>query len=214
MNEVNNTLFLNGKLLEMPVFDHETPSERFYTAKMAVTRLSGTEDILPVTISETILKSTKLEAGSPICFEGQIRTYNKVIDGASRLVVTCFVLSLRDPETLENPNHVELYGTICKPPQYRVTPYGREITDLLIAVNMPHGRSAYIPCIAWGFTARKNAHLAVGEKISVYGRLQSRNYEKTMPDGSVITRTTYEVSVIRASKTPTYSIYEEVRSCV
>ena len=215
MNEGNNILFLNGKLLETPMYHHSMVNERFYTAMMSVSRLSGQDDILPVTIPEIIVKSQRLEAGMHICFDGQIRTYNKcTTDGTSHLVLTCFVLNIRDPETNENPNQVELHGTVCKPPKYRVTPFGREITDMIVAVNMPHGKSAYVPCITWGFTARKSAHLRVGDKVSIAGRLQSRNYDKPMIDGTLQTRTAYEVSVMRLSKALPDYLYEEVSGCV
>lgn len=214
MNEGNNILFLNGKLLNTPVYHHSMVNDRFYTAMISVPRLSGKDDILPVTIPEVIVKSGRLEAGMHICFDGQIRTYNKVVDGTNRLLLTCFVLSLHDPNTSENPNHVELYGTICKKPKYRVTPFGREITDMIIAVNMPHGKSAYIPCIAWGFTARKSTRLQIGDKVSVCGRLQSREYDKPMADGSLQTRTAYELSIMRLTKALENPFYEEVYGCV
>lgn len=214
MNEGNNILFLNGKLLNTPVYHHSMVNDRFYTATISVPRLSGKDDILPVTIPEVIVKSGRLEAGMHICFDGQIRTYNKVVDGTNRLLLTCFVLSLHAPNTSENPNHVELFGTICKKPKYRVTPFGREITDMIIAVNMPHGKSAYIPCIAWGFTARKSTRLQIGDKVSIAGRLQSRNYDKPMIDGTLQTRTAYEVSVMRLSKALPDYLCEEVHGCV
>ena len=214
MNEGNNILFLNGKLLDTPVYHHSMVNDRFYTAMISVPRLSGKDDILPVTIPEVIVKSGRLEAGMHICFDGQIRTYNKVVDGVNRLLLTCFVLSLHDPSTYENPNHVELHGTICKEPKYRVTPFGREITDMMIAVNMAYGKSAYVPCITWGFTARKSAHLQVGDKVSITGRLQSRNYDKPMIDGTLQTRTAYEVSVMRFCQVPSNNLFGEVSSCV
>ena len=160
-------------------------------------RLSGAEDLLPVTLSERLMEGTKLEIGAPLSIEGQLRSYNKGIDGQGRLLITGFAQRLLDPDTEENPNQVHLTGALCKPPSYRTTPFGREIADLMLAVNRAYGKSDYIPCITWGRTARFASHLKVGDKVTLLGRFQSREYQKQLADGSVISKTAYEVSVGR-----------------
>ena len=129
--------------------------------------------------------------------DGQLRSYNKVIEGAGRLLITGFAQHLVDPDSDENPNQVQLTGALCKLPSYRTTPFGREIADLMLAVNRAYGKSDYIPCITWGRTARFASHLKVGDKVTLLGRFQSRAYQKQLPDGTVIGKTAYEVSVGR-----------------
>ena len=131
--------------------------------------------------------------------EGQLRSYNKVIEGAGRLLITGFAQRLLPPDDEENPNQVQLTGALCKLPSYRTTPFGREIADLMLAVNRAYGKSDYIPCITWGRTARFASHLKVGDRIQLLGRFQSRAYQKQLADGSVISKMAYEVSVGRLS---------------
>jgi len=163
-----------------------------------VPRLSGAEDFLPITLSERLLMDSPITNGSHLCLEGQLRSYNKVIEGSGRLLITAFAQKLIDCETDdENPNRVQLTGALCKPPSYRTTPFGREIADLMLAVNRSYGKSDYIPCIAWGRTARFASGLNVGDRVQLQGRFQSRVYQKQLPDGTVQERTAYEVSVSR-----------------
>lgn len=197
MEENGNYLRLNGILTDNPVYGHEVFGEKFYYATLSVPRLSGAEDLLPVTLSERLMEGTKLEIGAPLSIEGQLRSYNKVIDGQGRLLITGFAQRLLDPESDENPNQVQLTGALCKLPSYRTTPFGREIADLMLAVNRAYGKSDYIPCITWGRTARFASHLKVGDKVTLLGRFQSREYQKQLADGSVISKTAYEVSVGR-----------------
>ncbi len=199
MEETGNYLHLSGILTENPVYGHEVFGEKFYYATLSVPRLSGAEDLLPVTISERLMEGIRLEVGSPLRFEGQLRSYNKVIEGAGRLLITGFAQRLLDPDTDENPNQVQLTGALCKPPSYRTTPFGREIADLMLAVNRAYGKSDYIPCITWGRTARFASHLKVGDKVTLLGRFQSRAYQKQLADGTVLNKTAYEVSVGRLS---------------
>ena len=145
------------------------------------------------------MEGTKLDIGSPLCFEGQLRSYNKLVEGSGRLLITGFAQRLLDPDCEENPNQVQLTGALCKPPSYRTTPFGREIADLMLAVNRAYGKSDYIPCITWGRTARFASHLKVGDKVTLLGRFQSRAYQKQLADGSVLNKTAYEVSVGRLS---------------
>lgn len=197
MEETGNYLHLSGILTEAPSYGHEVFGEKFYYATLSVPRLSGAEDLLPITLSERLMEGVNLEVGAPLCLEGQLRSYNKVVEGAGRLLITGFAQRLLDPDTEENPNQVHLTGALCKLPSYRTTPFGREIADLMLAVNRAYGKSDYIPCITWGRTARFASHLKVGDKVTLLGRFQSRAYQKQLADGTVIGKTAYEVSVSR-----------------
>lgn len=197
MEETGNYLRLSGTLNDTPTFGHEVFGEKFYYATLSVPRLSGTEDLLPITLSERLIDGAELCEGSPLSIEGQLRSYNKVIEGAGRLLITGFAQRLMPLDDGENPNQVQLVGALCKLPSYRTTPFGREIADLMLAVNRAYGKSDYIPCITWGRTARFASHLKVGDKVQLMGRFQSRAYQKQLPDGTVIGKMAYEVSVGR-----------------
>lgn len=197
MEETGNLLRLGGTLATHPVYGHEVFAEQFYYSTLSVPRLSGAEDLLPITISERLMENKTLEPGTPMALEGQLRSYNKVVEGAGRLLITGFVQRLLNPEELQNPNQVQLYGALCKAPSYRTTPFGREICDLMLAVNRAYGKSDYIPCITWGRTARFASHLQVGDHVQVQGRFQSRAYQKQLADGTILNKTAYEVSVGR-----------------
>ena len=162
-----NRLFLNGVLIETPTFSHEVFGKKYYVSVIEVKRLSGATDALPITLPEQLMEGVKLDVGSPLCLEGQLHSYNKVIEGAGRLMITGFAQRLLDPDTEENPNQVQLTGALCKLPSYRTTPFGREIADLMLAVNRAYGKSDYIPCITWGRTARFASHLKVDRKSVV-----------------------------------------------
>ena len=198
METENNVLKLCGVIETAPVVDHEVFGEQFYRMELKVPRLSGTYDLLPVTVSERLMEG-EVAPGMQIGISGQLRSYNKVIGGSGRLLLTAFAQQLEAPDETQNPNTVQLVGAICKPPSFRTTPFGREIADLMLAVNRSFGKSDYIPCIAWGRTARYAATLQVGDKLRIQGRFQSREYQKQMPDGAVINRIAYEVSVSRLS---------------
>ena len=191
----NNKVYILGEVLSKAVFSHEVYGEGFYEMNVSVKRLSGQSDILPVTISERLMESKKLEIGSKICAIGQFRSYNKLVDGKSRLMLTVFVRELCDEEYPQNPNTIALSGYICKPPVYRTTPFSREIADLLLAVNRPYGKSDYIPCICWGRNARFASSFEVGEHVQVLGRIQSREYVKKLTETETEKRIAYEVSV-------------------
>lgn len=199
MEETGNYLHLCGTVSTAPTYGHEVFGEKFYYATLSVPRLSGAEDLLPITLSERLIDGMTLEIGTPLAFEGQLRSYNKVIEGAGRLLITGFAQRLTAIDCAENPNQVQLTGALCKPPSYRTTPFGREIADLMLAVNRAYGKSDYIPCITWGRTARFASHLSVGDKVQLIGRFQSRAYQKQLADGSVIDKMAYEVSVARLS---------------
>ena len=196
MDSENNQLTLCGVIETAPELDHEVFGEHFYRMDLKVPRLSGANDLLPVTVSERLMNS-QVTPGVRIAVQGQLRSYNKVLAGAGRLLLTAFAQRLLAPDDSENPNMIHLIGAICKPPAFRTTPFGREIADLMLAVNRAFGKSDYIPCIAWGRTARYAAGLSVGDKLEVQGRFQSREYQKQMPDGAVINRMAYEVSISR-----------------
>lgn len=192
-----NAMSLLGTIAKMPVYSHDVMGEGFYQLMLSVPRLSGICDTLPVTASERVLATLNLAPEFALRITGQVRSYNKIIEGVGRLLVTAFAQQLSVPSQDENPNLVMLTGALCKPPAYRTTPFGREIADLMLAVNRPFGKSDYIPCIAWGRNARFAARLAVGERIAVQGRLQSRPYQKQLPNGAVLEKVAYEVSVGR-----------------
>lgn len=197
MEETTNIIHLRGHICESLQFGHELFGEQFYVTTLRVPRLSGAEDFLPITLSERLLMDAPITTGNEICIEGQLRSYNKVVEGAGRLLITAFAQRLADLTDEENPNRVQLTGALCKPPSYRTTPFGREIADLMIAVNRSYGKSDYIPCITWGRTARYAANLKIGDKVQLVGRFQSRNYQKQMPDGTTLNKIAYEVSVSR-----------------
>ena len=199
MDIQQNQLCLCGVIETEPVPDHEVFGEKFYRMDLKVPRLSGTNDVLPVTISERLM-DTQIAPGVHICITGQLRSYNKVMGGSGRLLLTAFAQRLLSPEEAENPNVVYLTGALCKPPSFRTTPFGREIADLMLAVNRSFGKSDYIPCIAWGRTAHYAASLHVGDKLQVQGRFQSRDYQKQLPDGTTVSRTALEVSLSRLTK--------------
>lgn len=198
MEETKNIIHLRGEICQNLQYGHELFGEQFYVTTLRVPRLSGTEDFLPITLSERLLMDQHLANGSELCLEGQLRSYNKVIEGSGRLLITAFAQKLIDCEKdEENPNLVQLTGALCKPPSYRTTPFGREIADLMLAVNRSYGKSDYIPCITWGRTARYASNLKTGDKVQLTGRFQSRTYQKQMADGTTINKVAYEVSVSR-----------------
>lgn len=194
----NNTLTLTGKIVSEPIFSHEVFGEGFYETQMSVTRLSDQVDILPITISERLLGEYDVKVGDVISVEGQFRSYNKLEGDKSRLMLTVFVREILDNLTdteYNNPNQIEITGYICKQPIYRTTPFKREICDVLLAVNRAYNKSDYIPCILWGRNARYIRNMPIGAKITVNGRVQSRNYQKITDTGECVERTAYEVSV-------------------
>ena len=193
--EKNNRVYLNGEIVSEAAFSHEVYGEGFYEMSVLVKRLSGQADILPVTISERLIQDKQRGIGSEISAIGQFRSYNKLVDGKSKLMLTVFVRELLEGETQKNPNSIVLSGYICKQPVYRTTPFNREIADLLVAVNRSYNKSDYIPCIAWGRNARFVKNLAVGERIALSGRIQSREYQKKFSETDVRILTAYEVSI-------------------
>ena len=197
-----NKVKIIGKVLGEKELSHEMYGEKFYKIKLEVSRLSNESDILPATVSERLLVDYDLVSGDYVVLEGQLRSYNRYIDGRNRLILTIFARDLYLPESeeelqdlLRSPNEIYLDGFICKEPIYRTTPFGREITDLLVAANRAYNKSDYIPSIAWGRNARFCETLEVGDHIRLWGRIQSRDYQKKCEDGEVISRVAFEVSV-------------------
>ena len=195
VSEKNNKVYVMGEIVSDATFSHEVYGEGFYEVFVRVMRLSGQADILPVTLSERLIQGCMLAKGKTICAVGQFRSYNKIENGKSRLMLTVFVRELLEELPSKNPNSILLSGYICKPPVYRTTPFNREIADVLIAVNRAYNKSDYIPCIAWGRNARFVKNLSVGDRIAVSGRIQSREYQKKLTETEITTMTAYEVSV-------------------
>lgn len=193
--EKNNKVYITGEIVSDATFSHEVYGEGFYEFYVKVLRLSGQADILPVTISERLISGGELQKGKLLSAVGQFRSYNKIENGKSRLMLTVFIRELIEEDAEKNPNSILLSGYICKPPVYRTTPFNREIADVLVAVNRAYNKSDYIPCIAWGRNARFVKSLSVGDRIAVSGRIQSREYQKRFSETDVKTMTAYEVSV-------------------
>jgi len=204
----NNHLILVGKITSDKKFSHEIYGESFYIFNLEVPRLSGNADIIPITISERLIITEELEIGKKVLIEGQFRSYNSYENERNKLILTVFAKDIKflearelseeeqKQELRENiSNEVVLIGYICKKPIYRQTPFGREIADILLAVNRAYNKSDYIPCIAWGRNARFCQNIEVGVKVKITGRVQSRQYEKKHEDGTVEAKVAYEVSV-------------------
>lgn len=198
MKERDNNITVFGLVAEEPVFNHEAFGEKFFKMMVSVNRVSGTVDTLPVLISERIADMKKLKTGACVMITGRIKSYNEHIGEKSKLILAIFteIIEIYENEVeLPFNNDVVLRGFICKEPNYRVTPLGREITDVLIAVNRAYGKSDYIPCIVWGRTAKFVGHLPVGTHIEMAGRFQSRPYTKKISEDEIENRVAYEVSV-------------------
>ena len=191
----NNKVFLLGKIETEPVFSHETFGEAFYEMQMSVPRLSEHNDLIPITVSEKLLTNNKFDVGNKVAIKGQFRSYNKLVDGASKLVLTVFVREIIEVDESMNPNIIEIVGYVCKPPIYRTTPFKREICDVFVAVNRAYNKSYYLPCIAWGRNAKYIKDAEVGTQISIVGRIQSRDYQKKLSETETVTKTAYEISV-------------------
>lgn len=194
----NNQVTIMGQVASEFEFSHEVFGEGFYMVEVLVKRLSNSCDLIPLMISERLIDVTQDYTGEYIMASGQFRSYNRHEEQKNRLVLSVFVREISFME--EEPdgsktNNILLDGYICKEPIYRKTPLGREIADLLLAVNRPYGKSDYIPCICWGRNARYAAGFEVGEHVQVLGRIQSREYVKKLSDTETEKRVAYEVSV-------------------
>lgn len=200
MNRIveNNQVTISGKIASGFNFSHEIYGEKFYIVYVNVRRMSDSYDIIPVTVSNRSIDVSEDCTGKFVSVTGQFRSYNKVDEKKRILVLSIFAQEFElfeEDVEINNDNCISLDGYICKEPVYRKTPLGREIADLLLAVNRPYGKSDYIPCICWGRNARFAGNLEVGKRVMVSGRIQSRNYIKRHEDGKEEDRTAYEVSV-------------------
>ncbi len=204
MYSENNHLGLVGTVVSDKTFSHETYGEKFYSFDLEVMRLSEASDIIPITISERLLTEVNLNQGQKLSIDGQFRSYNNYENEKNRLILTVFAKDVIEvDENVEQAedfdpkltNEITLVGYLCKKPIYRQTPFGREIADILLAVNRAYNKSDYIPCIAWGRNARFCQNVEVGAEVKITGRIQSRKYEKKFEDGTAETRVAYEVSV-------------------
>ncbi len=194
----NNKIKMAGKIVSDLEFSHEVYGEKFYTFKLETKRLSENTDIIPIMISEKFFPSINIEVGKFVLIGGQFRSYNNFTAVGSKLMLTVFVRDIEEADGLTDyasSNNVYLNGYICKEPVYRTTPFGREIADILLAVNRAYNKSDYIPCIAWGRNAKYASALSVGDNISVWGRVQSREYQKKISEEEVENRVAYEVSI-------------------
>lgn len=194
----NNQVQIMGEIISDFSFSHEVYGEGFYMMDISVKRLSDSYDIIPVMISERLIDVTQDYKGEMIQIFGQFRSYNRHEEKKNRLVLSIFAREIRFVEEENDKiksNQIFLDGYICKNPVYRRTPLGREIADMLLAVNRPYGKSDYIPCICWGRNARFASGFEVGGHVQIWGRIQSREYVKRMEDDSTQKRVAYEVSV-------------------
>lgn len=195
---LNNEVVLRGTVASELNFSHEVYAEGFYSFLLDVPRLSDISDIINITVSERLIKDLNIKPGDVVTVNGQFRSYNNYSDQGSKLILTVFARDISvkdDTDSKQNPNHIFLNGFLCKKPVYRTTPFGREITDILVAVNRAYNKSDYIPCIAWGRNARFAGSLEVGENIKIWGRIQSREYQKRISEQDTITKTAYEISI-------------------
>ena len=201
VKEDTNIVNLKGRIENNLEFSHEIFGEKFYTTKIKINRLSESYDMLPITVSERLLEEVNLEEDKLVKVTGQLRSYNKNINNKNRLVLTIFARNMEvEEEDNKDPNNIFLDGYICKSPVYRKTPLGREITDLLVAINRPYNKSDYIPSIVWGRNAKFAKSLKVGDRIQMWGRVQSREYEKKYQDGESVKKVAYEVSISKIKK--------------
>ena len=203
----NNYLTLVGKVTGEKKFSHEIYGEKFYTFNLSIPRLSGNADLIPITVSERIITDEMLSEGRKLLIKGQFRSYNSYQNEKNKLILTVFAKDIQELEEIpeqeeseivkkeETTNEVVLIGFVCKKPIYRQTPFGREIADLLLAVNRAYNKSDYIPTIAWGRNARFCQNLEVGAQVKIIGRVQSRQYEKKYEDGTSEIKVAYEVSI-------------------
>jgi primosomal replication protein N len=192
----NNQAVIAGEIISDFEFNHEVFGEGFYFVKLKVSRLSHSSDIIPLLVSERLIDVKQSHIGQFLEARGQFRSHNKQESDKNRVVLFLFAKEIEMIDSAENrnPNEIFLDGYICKEPVYRTTPLGREIADVLLAVNRAYGKSDYIPCICWGRNARYAGNLTVGSRIQLRGRIQSKEYQKRIGEGKVVDKIAYEVS--------------------
>ena len=192
-NKCSNYVMLRGTVCGAPVFSHESRGERFCRFPLEISRLSGASDTINIIARQELVSGMEPDGEEKLCVVGELRSFNNKSGIGPKLIITVFARELRF-EDGEDENCVFLTGTICKAPNLRITPLGREICDLMLAVNRRYGRSDYLPCIAWGMKARGAEEWRIGTVVELSGRIQSRKYTKTT-DGESVEKTAYEVSV-------------------
>lgn len=204
---ITNSITVSGRIISDFIISHEVYGEKFYSFYIENQRLSDTVDILPIIISERLLIDESYALGDNVLIDGQIRSHNNFDGIKTHLKLSVFVKSIKALDDIyTDVNRTILDGFICKKPVYRTTPFGREIADILLAVNRAYGKSDYIPAICWGRNAKFASSLEVGTNVSLFGRMQSREYQKRLENGEVITKTAYEVSASKIEEKD--SIYE------
>lgn len=196
MEHTENTVILRGELQGLPTFSHENHHKQFYRFILAVKRLSGTVDLLPVIAESRVLNAMDLSGGSMLRVEGQIRSHNSRENGIRRLLIFVFASRIV-PEEGDPVNDVTVCGPLCRMPIYRRTPLGRDICDVMLTVPRAFHRADYLPCILWGRVAGQIASCHTGEQIRLHGRMQSRIYTKLTEHGAQ-ERTAYEISALSA----------------
>lgn len=202
-----NIAVLTGEITGEILLSHKTYGETFYRAELSIDRRSGYRDAINIMISDRLMFDKPLKQGDILYVKGQVRTYNGIENGKNRLNVVVFARELEVLEDIEHyRNEIYLEGYICKEPVKRTSPLGREICDIMLAVNRLYNKSDYIPCIAWGRNASYAATMEVGNKICIEGRIQSRQYNKKDGEGNITVHTAYEVSVIKIDEQEKYEI--------
>ena len=194
----NNQVTIMGEIVSDFSYSHEIFGEGFYLVDVRVKRLSESYDEIPLMVSERLIDVNADYKGMDVCVNGQFRSYNRHEERKNRLVLSVFareIFFVDEVEESAKSNQIYLDGYICKEPIYRKTPLGREIADVLRAVNRPYGKSDYIPCICWGRNARYANQFKVGERCAIWGRIQSREYMKKLSETEVEKRVAFEVSV-------------------
>ncbi len=196
----NNKATISGEIVSDFAFSHEVFGEGFYTTHLSAKRISGVVDVIPIMVSERLVDVKADWKGRQVEIEGPFRSYNKHDDGGNHLILSVFARKFDEfsqgvADMSDDVNEIFFDGYICKEPKYRETPFGREITDILVAVNRPYKKSDYIPCIVWGRNARFAGHFEVGTRVAIEGRIQSRKYLKKISDTEAEKRVAYEVSV-------------------
>jgi len=212
----NNQVVVMGTIVSDFVYSHEIFGEGFYMVDVEVERLSDSSDVIPVMVSERLMNVEEDYKGYRIAVTGQFRSYNRHEEKKNRLILSVFareVEFINEIEESSKSNQIYLDGYICKEPIYRKTPLGREIADLLIAVNRPYGKSDYIPCICWGRNARFASNFTVGSRCAIWGRIQSREYMKKINDEEAVKRVAYEVSVSKLELPDEVQMTDSYDSC-
>lgn len=193
---INNKVYMQGIVDTEPELNHIVKEEEFYGFNLCVPRLSGQNDIIPIIIAKGLVDFYNIKKGDNLAVKGQFRSFNKIENEKRKLILSVFVKEVCEWDNDANPNMIELNGFVCKPVIYRTTPFAREICDVLLAVNRNFNKSDYIPCIAWGNNAQIISQMGVPTNLKIVGRIQSREYVKTLGNGlNPVTKVAYEVSI-------------------